>query len=204
MELRWLIEVSVMGFLLMVVTSQKYPQPKSTSYPNERVPPANGYNSDRPITTTGDDYLPVAAIEPVYGTNYPRGNYNQYPNPAGGSDNDSKYPAKDYHVPLSYCPEVGGLESHCRPAKDCTVWYNIVRTIPGTACTLENGQGGQGICCPNMPYNGSIRRLVCMIDSRLINQFFLQVDMGRRLVSRARARKASSPTLILTESPRSR
>ncbi|XP_046639001.1 peroxidase-like [Daphnia pulicaria] len=154
MELRWLIEVSVMGFLLMVVTSQKYPQPKSTSYPNERVPPANGYNSDRPITTTGDDYLPVAAIEPVYGTNYPRGNYNQYPNPARGSDNDSKYPAKDYHVPLSYCPEVGGLESHCRPAKDCTVWYNIVRTIPGTACTLENGQGGQGICCPNMPYNG--------------------------------------------------
>jgi hypothetical protein len=138
MELRWLIEVSVMGLLLTVTTSQKYPQPKSTSYPNERAPLANRYNSDRPTMTTDDDYLPVAAIEPGYGTNSPGGNYNQYPNPAGGSDNDStKYPAKDYHVPLSYCPEVGGLESHCRPAKDCAVWYNIVRTIPGTSCTLE-------------------------------------------------------------------
>jgi hypothetical protein len=64
MELRWLIEVSVMGLLLTVTTSQKYPQPKSTSYPNERAPLANRYNSDRPIMTTDDDYLPVAAIEP--------------------------------------------------------------------------------------------------------------------------------------------
>jgi hypothetical protein len=169
-----------MGLLLTVTTSQKYPQPKSTSYPNERAPLANRYNSDRPTMTTDDDYLPVAAIEPVYGTNSPGGNYNQYPNPAGGSDNDStKYPAKDYHVPLSYCPEVGGLESHCRPAKDCAVWYSIVRTIPGTSCTLDNGQGGQGICCPNMPYNGSMQRLVCMIDSRLINQFFLHLLAGR-------------------------
>jgi hypothetical protein len=119
-----------MGLLLTVTTSQKYPQPKSTSYPNERAPLANRYNSDRPIMTTDDDYLPVAAIEPVYGTNSPGGNYNQYNNPAGGSDNDStKYPAKDYHVPLSYCPEVGGLESHCRPAKYCVPTGQRLRRV---------------------------------------------------------------------------
>jgi hypothetical protein len=156
MKFGWLIEVSVMGFLLTVATSQKYPKPKLSSYPNERVPLANRYNSDRPITTKNDDYLPVAAIQPVSETTSPGGNYNQYPSKSTGENaNDSQYPVKDDRVPLSYCPEVGGLESHCRPAKDCAVWYNVVRKIPGTSCTLENGQGGQGICCPHMPYNGS-------------------------------------------------
>jgi peroxidase len=146
MELRWLIGVSVMGLLLTVATSQKYPQQKSPNYSTERIPPAR-YYSDRPITQ--DDYRPV---KPVYGSNAPeRGNYNKYLNSAGGSY--SKYPPKDYNVPLSYCPEVGGLESHCRPAKDCAVWYDLVRKTPGTSCTLENGQG-KGICCPDLPYNG--------------------------------------------------
>ena len=137
MELRWLIGVSVMGLLLTVTTSQKYPQQKSPNYFNGRIPPAR-YYSDRPITQ--DDYLPVANIKPVYGSNSLGGSYN-------------KYPPKDYNVPLSYCPQVGGLESHCRPAKDCAVWYDLVRKTPGTSCTLENGQD-KGVCCPDMPYNG--------------------------------------------------
>jgi hypothetical protein len=39
----------------------------------------------------------------------------------------------------AFAPKVGGLESHCRPAKDCAVWYDLVRKTPGTACTLHNG-----------------------------------------------------------------
>lgn len=52
----------------------------------------------------------------------------------------------------AHCPKIGGLESHCRPAKDCAVWYDLVRKTPGTGCTLENGHG-KGICCPDLPLN---------------------------------------------------
>ncbi|EFX84343.1 hypothetical protein DAPPUDRAFT_99414 [Daphnia pulex] len=86
----------------------------------------------------------------------PLGRGNSRQEPCG-----EPHPTFQVELHVSYCPEVGGLESYCRPAKDCAVWYNIVRTIPGTSCTLETGQGGQGICCPNMPYNGSMQRLVC-------------------------------------------
>jgi hypothetical protein len=58
-----------------------------------------------------------------------------------------------YAAQKSRCPKVGGLESHCRPAKDCAVWYDLVRKTPGTACTLENGHD-RGICCPGLPLNG--------------------------------------------------
>ncbi|EFX72420.1 hypothetical protein DAPPUDRAFT_326243 [Daphnia pulex] len=52
----------------------------------------------------------------------------------------------------SFCPKVGGLESHCRPAKDCAVWYDLVRKTPWTACTLHNGYD-RGLCCPDLPIN---------------------------------------------------
>jgi hypothetical protein len=162
-----------MGLLLTVATSQKYPQQKSPGYPNERIPPAR-YYSDRPITQ--DDYLPV---KPVYGSNFhEEGNDYKYPSShlaAGGSYN--KYPPKDYNVPLSYCPEVGGLESHCRPAKDCAVWYDLVRKTPGTSCTLENGQG-KGICCPDLPYNGQCLQFefICILHS---NSIIIIIIIGR-------------------------
>jgi peroxidase len=135
MELRWLIGVSVMGLLLTVASSQKHHQ-QSPNYSKERIFPAR-YYSDRPVTQ--DDYLPAANTKPDYDSNSPGGGY--------------KSPPKDYDVPLSYCPDVGGLESNCRPAKDCAVWYDLVRKTPGTSCTLENGHG-KGMCCPDIPYNG--------------------------------------------------
>ena len=134
MKLRWLIGVSVMGLFLTVASSQKHHQ-QSPNYSKERIFPAR-YYSDRPITR--DDYLPDANTKPTYSSNSLGGDY--------------KSPSKDYDVPLSYCPDVGGLESHCRPAKDCAVWYDLVRKTPGTSCTLENGHG-KGMCCPDIPYN---------------------------------------------------
>ena len=136
MELRRLIRVSLMGLLLAVAYSQKYPQ-QSPNLSMGRIFPAR-YYSDQP--NSQDDYPPAVNVKP---------NYGSIPVVGGGY----KSPSKDYNVPLSYCPDVGGLESHCRPAKDCAVWYDLVRKTPGTSCTLENGHG-RGICCPDIPYNG--------------------------------------------------
>ncbi len=72
-------------------------------------------------------------------------------------DHGYKSPSKKYSgVPQrSYCPKVGGLESHCQPAKDCAVWYDLVRKTPGTACTLNNGYE-KGLCCPGLPSNSKL------------------------------------------------
>ncbi len=50
-----------------------------------------------------------------------------------------------------YCPKVGGLESRCRPIRDCAVWHDLVQATPGTACQLSDGYPGS--CCPDLPYN---------------------------------------------------
>lgn len=60
----------------------------------------------------------------------------------------SKYPAYEY-----YCPKIGGLESECRLAKDCAIWFDLVLATPGTACKLPDGT--PGACCPGLPYNGT-------------------------------------------------
>lgn len=49
------------------------------------------------------------------------------------------------------CPAVGGLESKCRPVKDCAVWYDLVLVTPGAGCALADG--GPGACCPDLPAN---------------------------------------------------
>lgn len=51
-----------------------------------------------------------------------------------------------------YCPKVYDLESTCRPAKDCAVWFDLVSVTPGTLCKLHDGS--PGMCCPDLPYNG--------------------------------------------------
>lgn len=51
-----------------------------------------------------------------------------------------------------YCPRVIGLESQCRPIKDCALWFDNVITTQGTACQLPGGE--PGCCCPAIPYNG--------------------------------------------------
>jgi hypothetical protein len=63
-----------------------------------------------------------------------------------------------YHQPdckhkenVYYCPKVGGLESRCRPIRDCSVWHDLVQATPGTACKLSDGYPGS--CCPDLPYN---------------------------------------------------
>ena len=50
-----------------------------------------------------------------------------------------------------YCPKVAGHESHCRPTKDCALWYDAVLATPGTACKLPDGS--PGACCPRHPSN---------------------------------------------------
>lgn len=50
------------------------------------------------------------------------------------------------------CPAIGGYESKCRPAKDCSVWYDLVAATPGADCKLADGNAG--ICCPDLPNNG--------------------------------------------------
>ncbi|XP_046438483.1 peroxidase-like [Daphnia pulex] len=51
----------------------------------------------------------------------------------------------------SSCPAVGGLESKCRPVKDCAVWYDLVLATPDAGCALADG--GPGACCPDLPAN---------------------------------------------------
>ena len=48
---------------------------------------------------------------------------------------------------------MGGLESQCRPASDCAVWYDlVVNYLPESLCKLANGVPGS--CCPDIPSNG--------------------------------------------------
>ena len=53
---------------------------------------------------------------------------------------------------LDYCPKMGGLESQCRPASKCAVWYDLVNDLSKSACKLANG--APGACCPDIPSNG--------------------------------------------------
>lgn len=78
---------------------------------------------------------------------------------------ENLHPTKDAHqypeIPIKYeekspygCPKIAGYESHCQPAKDCAVWYDVVLTTPGTDCKLASN-GHPGICCPHLPYNST-------------------------------------------------
>lgn len=131
MMLRWLIAVLVMELLFAAANSQTYP----SRFPvySDHLPPKQ--YPERPITP---DYHPPAA-----GVSY----HNPYT--AHHKPVLVEYPAPQQ----KYCPNIGGLESQCRPAKDCAVWYDAVRATPGTACILENGKS-HGICCPDIPLNG--------------------------------------------------
>ena len=55
------------------------------------------------------------------------------------------------------CPTIGGLESKCRPIKDCAVWYDSILATPHTACTLA--EGCPGACCPDIPANSKFYHL---------------------------------------------
>lgn len=128
MLLRKLIEVLLMGLLFIIggIASQNCPyQPTYFEDPD--------YRSERPN-------YPAKSIFPVTNAKFPYDADQQgggYKYSSGGS---------------AHCPKIGGLESHCCPAKDCAVWYDLVRKTSGTACTLENGHG-KGICCPDLPLN---------------------------------------------------
>ncbi|XP_032795230.2 peroxidase [Daphnia magna] len=52
----------------------------------------------------------------------------------------------------SSCPNVGGLESTCRPLVECAVWYDLLLTTPGTSCILSDGKTPGG-CCPGLLQN---------------------------------------------------
>ncbi|KAK4008473.1 hypothetical protein OUZ56_013613 [Daphnia magna] len=64
-----------------------------------------------------------------------------------------RVPPPTYEVkePAYYCPNVAGLETRCRPTKDCAVWYDEVLATPSTACKLSDGNPGS--CCPDLPFN---------------------------------------------------
>lgn len=70
------------------------------------------------------------------------------PSGAASPEGPKKYAGKYSY----YCPKVGGYHSQCRPAIDCSVWYEVALSTPGSACTMEDGD--PGICCPDIPYNG--------------------------------------------------
>ncbi len=132
MSLRKLIEVLGMGLLLLAgIASQNCPYQPATYFEDP------GYHSERP-SYPAKSIFPVANAKFLYDADQQRGGYKYSP---GGST-------------APHCPKVGGLESHCRPAKDCAVWYDLVRKTPGTACTLHNGYDS-GLCCPDLPLNGN-------------------------------------------------
>ena len=66
-----------------------------------------------------------------------------------------------YPSPNAYktCPAIGGYNSKCRPAEDCSVWYDLVVVTPNTDCKLTDGN--PGICCPDLPYNGRLFYMSC-------------------------------------------
>ena len=94
------------------------------------------------------------------------------------------YQPKSYY-PADYCPKVYNLESKCRPAKDCAVWFDLVSATPGTACKLHDGS--PGTCCPDLPYNGNTwpRPLVLSDAGR---HHFLFRQSAAQLSSRPRRR----------------
>ena len=95
-------------------------------------------------------YRPEPPYRPAYSHPTKLGYKNEKPYPAA-----EPYPTSDYSDPYAYyCPKVAGYESHCRPAKDCAIWYDAVLATPGTACKLPDGNPGN--CCPALPYNSNV------------------------------------------------
>lgn len=64
---------------------------------------------------------------------------------------------------VCYCPKIAGLESHCRPTKDCAVWYDDILATAETACRLSDGS--PGACCPDIPYNCKSTILISIDDN---------------------------------------
>lgn len=99
-------------------------------------------------------YSTTPFLEPIGNSYYSeytssKGSYKLAP-PSGAAspEGPKKYGGKYSY----YCPKVGGYHSQCRPAIDCSVWYEVALSTPGSACTMEDGD--PGICCPDIPYNG--------------------------------------------------
>ncbi|KAI9554243.1 hypothetical protein GHT06_019515 [Daphnia sinensis] len=83
---------------------------------------------------------------------YPQPPYTQppYPQPPYTQPPYTQPTAPTYE-PVHYCPNVAGLETRCRPTKDCAVWYDETLATPYTACQLSDGNAGS--CCPDIPSN---------------------------------------------------
>ncbi|KAK4008470.1 hypothetical protein OUZ56_013610 [Daphnia magna] len=100
-------------------------------------------------------YSTTPFLEPIGNSYYSeytssKGSYKlASPSGAASPEGPKKYGGKYSY----YCPKVGGYHSQCRPAIDCSVWYEVALSTPGSACTMEDGD--PGICCPDIPYNGN-------------------------------------------------
>ena len=82
----------------------------------------------------------------------PESNYHEEPYPQHHKPNHYENAEPEYHY---FCPKIAGYESECRSAKDCSIWYDVVVMMPGTACHLPHGN--PGVCCPDIPFNSKNR-----------------------------------------------
>ena len=134
-------------------------QPKRINSPARKP---ETYRHEQPIKSVISSYFPIDFDEPklIYPIPATKPVIPTYYRPKEEPVKPLFYPAlpvkPDYDVeaPYSdYCPKMGGLESHCRPASDCAVWYDLVLNyLPESACKLANGAPGS--CCPDIPSNG--------------------------------------------------
>ena len=158
---------------------EAYKQPKHINYHRDFAepppkyyhpePPAYRYQNE-PVKTAITSYFPVDLDEPKpffplpIKPSAPITSY--YPEPE--HHEPSYYPEveePEYYEPTpapplpeiqpytDYCPKMNRLESRCRPASQCSVWYDLVLSnLPESACILPDG--GPGACCPDIPKNG--------------------------------------------------
>ena len=135
----WKLSAVLLVMGLAGIASQNCPYQQSTYSEDTGSPrPDHSGRPNNPV----ESLFPDTNAKFLYDANQ-EGNGENYKHSQQGYTTARKF----------HCPKIGGLESHCRPAKDCAVWYDLVRKTPGTSCTLENGHG-KGICCPAFPHNG--------------------------------------------------
>lgn len=124
----WLISVLIIGFLLDVDASANCPyHQKATRYGDTQL-----------------EYLPKGST------------YSKQLDVSAESSSEATggYERVEYSIKKNKCRSIGGLESQCRPAKDCSIWYDVVRATPRSTCLLPNGYG-HGVCCPDLPINST-------------------------------------------------
>lgn len=141
-------------------TGEFRPASYSPSFPESEESYHNPYNTE----SHGPSYYPDLSSSDPHSSHrkpYRQDNYiaalqqNWRPSSKPETYLARPYPDTPYNQEQKYltCPKMAGSESNCRPAKDCSIWYNLALTIPGTACKLSDGQ--PGTCCPDIPYNGT-------------------------------------------------